>query len=171
MTDPSILDQRDDGTGKSMLKDRWWPLPGVLAVVGTVVLVGIAQGWGTSQVVLPPSVQIGAPAVPVKATTTTTAAPVPPRDGIVVAAARPVLGQSTGASSVGEGSAPAPAAAPSASPDPTADTGEAANQGASSIAPVPTTLPPPTTVPPSTTTSRPGTTTTTDDGSGGGIDH
>src|SRR5579862_9794471 len=117
---PSISDRGDDGAGKSMLKDRWWPLPGVLAVVGTLVLVGIAQGWvRSSQVVLPQSVQIGAPPAPAKTTTTTTASTVPPEDGIVVAAARPVLGETTGTSPVARGSVPA--AAPSATPGQAAD--------------------------------------------------
>ncbi len=170
------MDRGDDGAGRTVLRDRWWPVPGVLAVVGTVVLVGLSQGWVfTSSVVLPENVQIGAPPAASHATTTT--APVPPKDGIVVATARPVVGENAGTVPAARGTPSA--AVPPASAD-VANPGEAANEAPSSPDSVTTTTlidPPTTTLPQSpttttTSTTRPqSTTTTTDDSGVGGTDN
>ena len=151
-----------------VLKDRWWPLPGVLAVIGTVILVGLSQGWVfTSSVVMQRNVQVGAPPTQPHATTTSTT--VPPEDGVVVGTARPVLGE--GAAEPQAARSPAPTA-PDGSQVPAANPGPAANDVASSNDPVTTTTviePPTTSLSPTTTTTQPwSTTSTTDDGL---IDH
>jgi hypothetical protein len=83
------------------MRQRWWPLPVALAALGTLVVVGLTQGWlHGSPVVLPRALQVGsasvAPPRPQPAPVLPPANDPPPADGTVVAPARPVLSEQDG---------------------------------------------------------------------------
>jgi len=141
-------------------------------VLGTIVVVGLTQGWlHSSPVVLPRALQIGAPPtaaapapdpqpVPVVPTTTGPQA----ADGTVVAAARPVLSEQAGRDSSVATVPPVPSAvvAPVFVPAATDPSGGNTDVLASPPTTTTTSTPAATT----TTTVHWGTTTTTEVGSG-----
>lgn len=145
-----------------MLKDRWWPVPGLFAVLGTLVLVALMQGWvRTSPVALPPAAQIGASGrTPLGTTTTEASSP----DGNIVTPVLPVVGDSGGSAGALGTVSPTTESGAAASPDVAG-----AGQPTTGVAPEssggdggPTTSLPRTPAPSTTTTARPSTTTTDD---------
>ena len=152
-----------------MLRDRWWPLPGVLAVVGTLSLVALTQGWVRGNpVVLPRAVEIRVPAQrshDVSATTDPS-----PAEATVVSPALPVVREKSTSLVVPSTRAPiqsAPSPVPLETAPVNASPTDDGNPLATSTTTTSTTLGPsnPTqTRAATTTTTQPPVTTTTDDG-------
>lgn len=153
------------------VRSRWWPIPGVLAILGSLGVVAMTQGWwNAAPVALPPVVQVGAhPDAPAA----TTPSSVPGPQGTVVPPSRPVISDPP-AALVSSGSA-GPSSTPEGAPQsggesdpsqPVVTTGSPQATASVPAESVTTTTSTPTTTttstpPPVTTTTRPG-----DDGGG-----
>lgn len=102
------------------LRSRWWPVPGILAILGSLVIVAATQGWlRATPVPLPRAVQAG---VEAHATVTATGS-TPPVAVTVVTPSHPVIvdlpAEAAGTSGPADAPGTADAVTPSAIPSTT----------------------------------------------------